>query len=104
MDSVARLIRRHDRIRAVWQRTKSLNTARRCECRLSVIRRQAQEAFDAAHARAVGDLMVLRLPDDRVRASSWENTEGSHGRSGPLAVATGSVAMENTDENPINRA
>lgn len=34
----AQLMRAHDRIRAVWQNTRWQNVARRCECRLSVIR------------------------------------------------------------------
>ena len=48
MNDWPKLIRRHERIRAVWQRTKSLNTARRCECRMSALATQAREAFDAA--------------------------------------------------------
>lgn len=68
-----KLIRRHDRIREVWQRTLSANTAERCRLRMASIAREARENFDAAHARAVGDLMVLRLPADRARASSLEN-------------------------------
>jgi hypothetical protein len=67
------LIRRHDRIRAVWQRTKSTNTAERCRLRLASIAREARENFDHAHARAVGARMVLRLPDDRARVSSLAN-------------------------------
>ena len=33
----ARLVRRFDAVRRVWQRTKSSNTAERCWLRLSVI-------------------------------------------------------------------
>lgn len=33
----SRLMRRHDAVRAVWQRTPSENTAKRCRARLSVI-------------------------------------------------------------------
>ena len=40
------LIRRHDRIRAVWQRTKSANTAERCRLRMASIAREAREDFD----------------------------------------------------------
>lgn len=83
MSTAAKLIRRYDRIRAVWQRTKSLNTVRRCECRMSALATQARENFDAAHARAVGDFMVLRLPDDRARASTLENNSGQTAGSQP---------------------
>lgn len=65
-----KLIRRHDRIRAVYQLTPHANTAERCRLRMASIALQARENFDASHARAVADLMVLRLPDDRASASS----------------------------------
>ena len=41
-----KLIRRHDRIGAVWQRTKSANTAERCRLRMASIMREAREDFD----------------------------------------------------------
>lgn len=33
----ARLIRRHDAVRSVWQSTPKENTAHRCACRMSVL-------------------------------------------------------------------
>ena len=75
MSDPQKLIRRHERIQAVWQRTPSANTAERCRLRIASIAREARENFDHAHARAVGDRMVLRLPDDRARVSSLENNK-----------------------------
>lgn len=80
MSTAAKLIRRHDRIRAVWQRTKSLNTARRCECRMSAVAREASENFEAAWARSVESGIADRQTDDPTRAS-LENTKMSHDHS-----------------------
>lgn len=75
--TAAELIRRHDRIHAVFQRTPSANTAERCRLRLASLGRQARENFDAAWARSVESGIAARQTDDPTRAS-LENAEMSH--------------------------
>ena len=63
------LIRRNDRIRAVWQRTKSANTAERCRLRMASIMREAREDFDRTITA------TLPLPGSTVPAESLENKQ-----------------------------
>jgi len=65
--TAAEIIRRHDRIRAVFQRTKSANTAERCRLRMAALGRQAREDFDAAWARSVEGGIAARQTDDPAR-------------------------------------
>lgn len=62
MNHSAKLIRRLDRIRAVWQLTPSLNTARRCEARMTAIASQARGEHDAACTQL--DELPLPAPKD----------------------------------------
>ena len=64
-----KLIRRHDRIRAVWQRTPSANTAERCRLRMASIAREAREDF----ARTI--TAMLPLPGSTARAEDLENVK-----------------------------
>lgn len=66
------LIRRHDRIRAVWQRTKSANTAERCRLRMASIAREAREDFDRTITA------TLPLPGSTARPEDLENTTMSN--------------------------
>jgi hypothetical protein len=63
------LIRRHDRIRAVWQRTPSANTAERCRLRVASIAREAREDFDRKITA------TLPVPGSSARAESLENVQ-----------------------------
>lgn len=51
MSPAAKLIRRHDRIRAVYQRTHHANTAERCRLRMAALARQAR-GEDLGNAKA----------------------------------------------------
>lgn len=64
-----KLIRRHDRIRAVWQRTKSANTAERCRLRMLAIAREACEDFDRTNTA------TLPLPGSIARSEDLENVK-----------------------------
>lgn len=67
MSAPQKLIRRHDRIRAVWQRTPSANTAERCRLRMASIMREAREDFDRTITA------TLPLPGSTARAEDLEN-------------------------------
>lgn len=77
MITAAKLIRRYDRIRAVWQRTPSANTAERCRLRMASMMRQAREDFDRTITA------TLPLPGTTARPEDLENNAICHGRAQP---------------------
>lgn len=74
MSTAAKLIRRYDRIRAVWQRTPSANTAERCRLRMASMMRQAREDFDRTITA------TLPLPGTTARPEDLENNTANEPR------------------------